>query len=386
MEGKKDFKKSEREIKYEYIIEEGEKTRKLGRFVVLIGIVIMLIALYSDANIIHYPSIIYRGRIALITVFATYIVFTLTPYAESPRRVIRYYSYCLIMAMSFAVFFNLVTFQAYNGIFDFRGPQLLLAFSVFIVFFSLGAKEKVIKIVLFPIGFMIIYLLLFKEMNPYEWTKFFNSFVTILMVCLYHRHCIKREYGEYKSRKISQYNMLKLKQELENKKNQEESLQVKANLDPLTGVLSRRSGLEELEKIFNLAANEEKPLSICYIDLDGLKSINDAYGHSEGDRYIKIAVEIIQKQLRDGDLLARIGGDEFIIGLYNTPPHVAEKIWNRIKGGFDSFNRQEIIYYKVSASHGIVTYYKENYSSLHELLESADNKMYNEKKRKKMYK
>ncbi|SCX76148.1 GGDEF domain-containing protein [Alkaliphilus peptidifermentans] len=380
-----EYNSSERRIKYQYIVDESEKTKRLGRFVILIGILLMLIALHSDIKILFYPSIIYKTRIATIIIYCAYVLFTYTTYAESPRRVIRYYSYCLVIGMIFAVFFNIILFQTHEGIFDYRGPQLLLSFSVFIMVFSMGAKDMAIKIVLYPIGFMVAYFVMFKDMSMFEWTKYFNAFVTILMVCFYHRLCSQKDFAEFRLRKISQINVSKLKREIEDRKDQEKSLKVKANLDELTGLLSRRSGLEELEKLFKLATEENKPLSLCYIDLDRLKYINDTYGHVEGDRFIKIAVEIIQSQLRDGDLFARLGGDEFIIGLYNTTPNIAEKIWARISDGFDHFNSQHILIYKINASHGIAGLHQNNYSSLNDLIEGADEKMYGEKKRKRVF-
>ncbi len=85
-----------------------------------------------------------------------------------------------------------------------------------------------------------------------------------------------------------------------------------AILDPLTGVHNRRAFFEEAEREFSRSLRYTRPLTVFMIDVDKFKTINDTYGHLAGDIILKSIAETIRAQLRDVDLFARFGGDEFI--------------------------------------------------------------------------
>jgi diguanylate cyclase (GGDEF)-like protein len=88
--------------------------------------------------------------------------------------------------------------------------------------------------------------------------------------------------------------------------------------DALTGCFSRLSGVELLEIQFIISLRSGSPLSLAFIDLDNFKSVNDTYGHETGDRILVNAAECIRATLRTGDMLARWGGEEFILIMPNT--------------------------------------------------------------------
>ena len=85
--------------------------------------------------------------------------------------------------------------------------------------------------------------------------------------------------------------------------------------DDLTGLFNRRHILEVLEHQKALADNQIYPFSVCYVDLDHFKRINDEYGHDMGDRVLRQFAEHTLDNLREGDYLARLGGEEFILVL-----------------------------------------------------------------------
>ncbi len=88
--------------------------------------------------------------------------------------------------------------------------------------------------------------------------------------------------------------------------------------DPLTGSFSRLSGEELLEIQFIIAVRSNSPLSVAFIDLDDFKKVNDGYGHEAGDHVLIDATEHIRANLRTGDMLARWGGEEFVLIMPNT--------------------------------------------------------------------
>jgi diguanylate cyclase (GGDEF)-like protein/PAS domain S-box-containing protein len=122
------------------------------------------------------------------------------------------------------------------------------------------------------------------------------------------------------------------------KKAEQEILDISFH-DQLTGLYNRRFFEEELKR---LDTKRQFPLSIIMGDLNGLKLINDVFGHLEGDRLLKKSAEILKKASRSDDILARWGGDEFIILLPKTSTADTEEIVQRIKNECKKTNSQKI--------------------------------------------
>lgn len=101
--------------------------------------------------------------------------------------------------------------------------------------------------------------------------------------------------------------------------------------DQLTGVCNRRAGEERLAEDLARAARDGRTISLVVLDLDGLKGTNDALGHAAGDALIKRAADALGRNLREGDWVARWGGDEFVLGLWDAAdPWAAKKVLKRI--------------------------------------------------------
>ncbi len=94
-----------------------------------------------------------------------------------------------------------------------------------------------------------------------------------------------------------------------------EDLQRVAALDPLTGVYNRRFGLQRLTEEFSRSIRSGDPLGVLMVDLDHFKAVNDTYGHLVGDRVLQAVVRALRQGLREGDVLLRYGGEEFIVML-----------------------------------------------------------------------
>jgi diguanylate cyclase (GGDEF)-like protein len=92
-----------------------------------------------------------------------------------------------------------------------------------------------------------------------------------------------------------------------------------ADVDSLTGVATRRRGIEVLERLFRLAHRQRQPISIITIDLDHFKDVNDRFGHLVGDGVLRRVAAILARCFRGEDIVARWGGEEFVIGMYSMP-------------------------------------------------------------------
>jgi diguanylate cyclase (GGDEF)-like protein/putative nucleotidyltransferase with HDIG domain len=105
--------------------------------------------------------------------------------------------------------------------------------------------------------------------------------------------------------------------------------------DALTGLYNRRFFEEEMKR---LDTPRSYPLTIIMADLNGLKLTNDAFGHNEGDKLLKQVANLFRVYLREEDIAARWGGDEFVVLMPNTTPTEAEKIVKRITQGGNKLN------------------------------------------------
>jgi diguanylate cyclase (GGDEF)-like protein len=149
--------------------------------------------------------------------------------------------------------------------------------------------------------------------------------------------------------------------------------------DELTGVFNVRAFSTISERMFKQAARYGRPFSLLLIDSDSLKTVNDTYGHEAGNQLIKTTVQCIQDQLRETDVLARYGGDEFVVLLPETPCSGAAGVAARIRQAIEDTplpTPNKKIHMTVSI--GIASY-PEHGDNLKEVLEKTDKAMYESK-------
>jgi len=167
------------------------------------------------------------------------------------------------------------------------------------------------------------------------------------------------------------------------RKNAEDRLKEYATFDELTGVYNRRVGISLLEQEMHHTKRERSVFTVCFVDVNGLKLVNDTWGHDEGDALIKTVVGIIQGKLRRGDVLCRLGGDEFLMMFKNCSMENANRIWDRIQKKLEITNSLSEKPYTISVSYGLLEYGHSMEISVMELINMADQKMYDHKKTKR---
>ena len=167
------------------------------------------------------------------------------------------------------------------------------------------------------------------------------------------------------------------------RKELEEKLKEIAHKDSLTGLLNRRAAIYFLEKAISSSQRDKKALTLAFIDIDGLKKVNDTFGHNEGDRMIVDVCKIIHDVLRESDVLCRLGGDEFMAILPGCTMEQTVFIKRRIESGLDAANRIGDHPYRLDASIGFAEYPHDKKISAEEFVSLADEAMYKVKMAKK---
>jgi two-component system cell cycle response regulator len=156
-----------------------------------------------------------------------------------------------------------------------------------------------------------------------------------------------------------------------------------ALIDDLTGFNNRRGFLALAEHHANLAYRTGKTFLLAFVDLDGLKRINDTFGHQEGNRALVDTSIVLRDSFRQSDILARLGGDEFAILIAEAAENDIEAVHHRIYRKLCSFNAEPGRRYDLSFSAGIVPNDATQHSNLEQLLSQADALMYRQKQSKK---
>jgi diguanylate cyclase (GGDEF)-like protein len=159
-----------------------------------------------------------------------------------------------------------------------------------------------------------------------------------------------------------------------------EELRTLSLSDELTGLYNRRGFFILAEQQIKIATRTRRGMLLVSADLDGLKKINDGFGHHEGDRAIVDAAQLLRQSFRESDIISRIGGDEFVILITEKPDINAEVLFNRLRKNLEVHNRRVQRPYSFSISMGVATFDPENPVDLNTLLIAADKSMYQNKK------
>lgn len=156
-------------------------------------------------------------------------------------------------------------------------------------------------------------------------------------------------------------------------------LSVEATIDELTGLLNRQAGRKRLEDVLSAMAEGEK-LVVALFDIDGLKWVNDTYGHLEGDRLLQYIATTMKQFLGEPHFIFRLSGDEFIVAFMNWELYEADTWMKKILRYLDE-NKESIgINYEVSFSYGLARVRGAERFTVSDILSIADTQMYVQKR------
>ncbi len=163
----------------------------------------------------------------------------------------------------------------------------------------------------------------------------------------------------------------------------QDGLRRSAAIDPLTHLNNRRGFLPIAEHQLRIAERTREPVALVFVDVDGLKHVNDTLGHAVGDTLIAEAAVVLRTTFRASDLPARMGGDEFCILLRGESAMSAERAVERLQIAVADANREEGRAFELSLSVGIARFDPDGPVTIDRLIEQADGLMYANKRAKR---
>lgn len=154
--------------------------------------------------------------------------------------------------------------------------------------------------------------------------------------------------------------------------------------DELTGVNNRRGFMEKVEFSINMPANRGRKAMMLFADMDSLKVVNDKFGHKDGDFALKNIANILSTSFRPGDIIGRIGGDEFVCFAFVDEPDFVAYVQNRINELSEELNENCGKPYFIEMSIGISEFACDPEIKIEDLLTQADTSLYSNKRYKRL--
>jgi diguanylate cyclase (GGDEF)-like protein/PAS domain S-box-containing protein len=176
--------------------------------------------------------------------------------------------------------------------------------------------------------------------------------------------------------------LVQVVRDITERKKLEETLRNSSLKDDLTGLFNRRGLLKQAAPYFDFARRQKEKLLLLFIDLDGMKKINDEFGHNEGDNALIQTAAILNRSFRSTDIIARLGGDEFTVLVTDLNASKEDAI-TRLNENLKAYNASESCSHKLAFSIGVATLEPERMACFEELLEQADQAMYEQKRMKR---
>jgi len=360
------------------------------------------IAEYDNKELLFFSSPYWANLDALAVLLspAAGFYFYELIFGSGPKKIIhRLWKFHLLYAAPYLTmlfldptFSHVITYKILSCIYSWWAFKILFFFEgLIIIGVSIErttegeASERKVLI----IGLAILSItLFFKDLRFANWGIF--ALIACLMLIIGHRFIVYHGRLKFYSRKLEEKNLIlgewnrnleqvvaakteELRAVLSNLEEQNKDLSYKLTIDPLTQVYNRLKSTQCLESAIMESKETKVNLSIIMFDIDNFKKINDLYGHLVGDQILIQLTKLVSESLRNTDIFARWGGEEFIILLSNTDIDYASRTAERLRTKITSVEFPPVG--KISCSFGVTELQPKDYSS-ECMLKRADTAMY----------
>lgn len=374
-----------------YYNHQVKETIRLGKILVIMGLIGTSFYIFQDLTKFYVISLL-AARMILVGTLIGYGIYLFYINEKRNRTLERLHTFILVWFVVSSAIQILYTYMI-QGPYHPHTQLALEAYIVdmFFVFLFAGVGTRWLHVIC-GVPYLVLVGLI-AVLTQSTFTELFvyftnTSLITLLVVLL----AYKKESDNF-STFIAK---LKLQQELainaqiteslkltlEENEKLNKNLEYLAMTDTLTGTYPRSAGIEIINKEIKHCKRLGTQMSLIFIDVDGLKNVNDTHGHAQGDKFLQIIIENFKHRIRTTDHIVRMGGDEFLIALPQCDLSRASELIEEVKLSLENC---AIMTVKPTFSYGITLYDPESSITLNELIEEADLLMYQDKFTKSMH-
>lgn len=373
-----------------YYNHQIKDTIRLGKILVIMGLIGTSFYIFQDLTKNYVISLL-TARMLLVGTLIGYGVYLFFVNDKRNRTLERLHTFILVWFVVSSVIQILYTYMLQGP----YHPHTQLAFEayiveIFFVFLFAGVSSRWLHVIcLVPYLVLVGLIAILTQSTFTELFVYFTntSLITLLVVFL----AYKKEGDSFNTFMAK----LKLQQELainaqitealkltlEENEKLNKNLEYLAMTDTLTGTYPRSAGIEIINDEIKHCKRLGTQMALIFIDVDGLKNVNDTHGHAQGDKFLQIIIENFKQRVRTTDHIVRMGGDEFIIALPQCDLSNASELIEQVK---QSLENCTIMTVRPTFSYGITLYDPGSSVTLNELIEEADLLMYQDKFTKSM--
>jgi diguanylate cyclase (GGDEF)-like protein len=361
-------------IKTEYLRNVSRDTRRIGRTLALLGIPIISVLLFFEFwETQNLAQLLFR--VAALIPLGIFLAVTEIHPKLRPNTLIRMHLLSLVALIM--MFCGLIVIRFENPllsqIFKMSATSnSFITLTLIIYFASAGARKYLHYMLAIPTIFLIIYLGLFQTIEWNNFSLLINPVLIVIAIIIYNHWESKNKFREFINIRLVEYKKTKLETEITEQRKQAAELHSKATHDELTNLYNRRVAFSILEKHINNAKEYHTPLTVCFIDVDKLKKVNDSHGHAEGDNLLRKVAHALRENVRAADYICRLGGDEFLVIFPACGLAAAQSLVERIRQNLNTVHQ-------IDFSYGFSEYSRETLADPEALIETADQNMYKNK-------
>ena len=277
-----------------------------------------------------------------------------------------------VLIMMFGIFF--INYGTGDGRFNSFLIAGMITTLLIIQLFSAPIRKHIVGISIVVLLFFVVTFLI-KGGDSFIVSNMINPTATIMLITMFAYLNEKKSFSDFKSKVLLELNERDLSNEVAYRRVIENELKDEVLHDALTSIYNKRAAEKILVEKMGQLRRENRLFSLVFIDLDDLKLINDSKGHDEGDQYLISFTTSVSDFLCQGQLIFRVGGDEFLIFLEDTNAEEANAVMEVVT--------DLCVDLSIRFSNGISTSIMKDDRTLDTIIKDADIKMYNQKRRKK---
>ena len=368
-----------------YYNHQIKETIRLGKILVVMGLIGTSFYIFQDLTKSNVLSLL-MARMILISSLIGYGLYLLQVKEKRNRTLEWFHTFILVWFVVSSAILILYTYLSQGP----YHPHTHLALEanivvMFFVFLFAGVSSRWLHVICGIPYLILIGLIAIMSQSTFSELFFYftnTTLITLLVVLL----AYKKE-GDSFNTFIAKLKLQEelavnaqiteaLKLTLEENEKLNKNLEYLAMTDTLTGTYPRSAGIEIVNNEIKHCKRLGTQMSLIFIDVDGLKNVNDTHGHAQGDKCLQIIIENFKGRIRTTDHIVRMGGDEFLIALPQCNLKSASELIEQVKLSLENCTIMTI---KPTFSYGITLYDPDSNVTLNELIEEADLLMYQDK-------